>query len=207
MTRSLLVMVDRLRELGTRVVLSDQRLLEAAVRPAGGGRVRDLAGQRQGHQAPARTCEDRPVGRGVVGQSRRTADAAFQPCATATDPGVARPDRLAVGSGGDTHCGEAACGEATRERTDQAVRGGLRHLRGLRAAAMKSGSTPHSARYFSYAANDGNENRDNARSLAPSLVRKLPWCCPPCRLTRSIRGRTVRRVRSWRGRWCTRQRR
>ena len=38
----------------------DQRLLEAAVLPAG-GRVRDVAGQRQGRQAPARTAQDRPV--------------------------------------------------------------------------------------------------------------------------------------------------
>ena len=34
-----------------------------------------------------------------------------------------------------------------------------------------------------------NENRANARSLAPSLGRKWPRCCPPCRLTRSIHAR------------------
>ena len=34
-------------------------LLEAGVLPAGGGRVRDVAGQRQGRQAPARAAQDR----------------------------------------------------------------------------------------------------------------------------------------------------
>ena len=53
-------------------------ILEAAVLPVGGGRVRDLAGQRQRRQAPAGTTQNRHVGRGVVVQARRAADAAAQ---------------------------------------------------------------------------------------------------------------------------------
>src|SRR3954453_9305946 len=37
----------------------DQRLLEAGVLPVGGGRVRGVAGERQGCQAPAGAAEDR----------------------------------------------------------------------------------------------------------------------------------------------------
>jgi hypothetical protein len=48
-----------------------QRLLETGVLPAGSGRVRDLAGQRQGRQAPAGAAEDRQAGRGLAGQGRR----------------------------------------------------------------------------------------------------------------------------------------
>src|SRR5664280_1020425 len=64
MTRSLLVMCDRLRELGvTRVVMEATRLLEVAVLSAGGGRVRGVAGPCQGRQTPARSPEDGPVNR------------------------------------------------------------------------------------------------------------------------------------------------
>ena len=61
MTRPLLSMADRLACLGvTRVVMeATSGLLEAGVLPAGGGRVRGVAGQRQGCQAPARAAEDR----------------------------------------------------------------------------------------------------------------------------------------------------
>lgn len=68
MTRSLTELANRLVQLGVNPGGDggDQRLLlEASVLPVGGGRVRDLAGQRQGRQTPARTTQNRPVGRGV----------------------------------------------------------------------------------------------------------------------------------------------
>ena len=68
MTRPLLSMADRLACLGvTRVVMeatSDH--VEAGVLPAGGGRAGDLAGQRQGRQAPARAAQDRQAGLHLV---------------------------------------------------------------------------------------------------------------------------------------------
>src|SRR5665811_628651 len=57
-------------------------LLEATVLPVGGARISGVAGQRQRRQAPAWSPQDRPVGRGVVVQGRRTADAAAQLRAT-----------------------------------------------------------------------------------------------------------------------------
>ena len=88
MTRSLLGLADHLAGLGvTRVVMeATSRLLEAGVLPAGGGRVRDLAGQRQGRQAPARPAQDRQAGRGLAVQGRRAADAPAQLRAAAADP-------------------------------------------------------------------------------------------------------------------------
>ena len=76
MTRSLVSMADRLRCLGvTRVVMEATSdywkpvfyLLEAA----GSG---DLAGERQGREAPAGAARDRQAGRGMAGQGRRAAD-------------------------------------------------------------------------------------------------------------------------------------
>ena len=76
MTRPLVGMADHLRCLGvTRVVMEATSdywkpvfyLLEAA----GSG---DLAGERQGRQAPARAAEDRQAGCGVAVQGRRAAD-------------------------------------------------------------------------------------------------------------------------------------
>jgi hypothetical protein len=56
MTRSLVAMSDRLGELGvTRVVMeATSDLLEAALLPAGSGRVRGLAGQCQGRPSTCR---------------------------------------------------------------------------------------------------------------------------------------------------------
>ncbi len=54
MTRSLLSMADHLRCLGVSRVVMEATLLETGVLPAGGGRVRHLAGERPGRQAPAR---------------------------------------------------------------------------------------------------------------------------------------------------------
>jgi hypothetical protein len=66
-----------------------QRLLEGALLPAGGARVRGVAGQRQGCQAPAGAAQDRPAGRGVAGQGRRAAAAAAQLRAATGDPSAA----------------------------------------------------------------------------------------------------------------------
>jgi transposase len=68
MTRSLLVLADRLAELGvTRVVMeATSDYWKGPVLPAGGPRVRGLAGQRQRRQAPARPAQDRPAGRGLA---------------------------------------------------------------------------------------------------------------------------------------------
>ena len=85
MTRSLLLLADRLRELGvTRVVMEATSdywkapfyLLEAAG-------FETVAGERQGRQAPAGPAEDGQVGLGVAVQGRRAADAAAQLRATA----------------------------------------------------------------------------------------------------------------------------
>jgi hypothetical protein len=74
MTRSLLGMAGHLRCLGvTRVVMEATSDYWKPALPAGGSRVRDLAGQRQGGQAPAGAPEDRP-GRRLAGQGRRAAD-------------------------------------------------------------------------------------------------------------------------------------
>jgi len=61
MTRSLQVMADRLLDL-------------------------DVAGQRQRRQEPPGSPQDRPAGRGLVVQGRRTPDAAAQLRATTADP-------------------------------------------------------------------------------------------------------------------------
>lgn len=45
---------------------SDLPSREAGVLPAGGGRVPDLPGERQGHQAPARAAQDRQAGCGLA---------------------------------------------------------------------------------------------------------------------------------------------
>ena len=78
---------------------SHQRLLEAAVLPAG-GLLRDMAGQRQGRQAPAGSSQDGSTRCGVVGQGGRAADAAGKlrtaradPDAAGSDPVPGRPDR------------------------------------------------------------------------------------------------------------------
>jgi hypothetical protein len=76
MTRSLLGMADHLRALGGDAGGdgSDVGLLEADLLRAGSAGLPDVAGQRQGRQAPALPPEDRPAGCGVVVQGRRAAD-------------------------------------------------------------------------------------------------------------------------------------
>ena len=108
-------------------------LLETRLLPAGGPAAGSMAGQRQGRQAPAGPAEDRQARRGVAVQGRRAADAASQFRAAGADPPVARPDPVPAGSGQHPHRGEAPGGEAARGRPDQAVRGRLGHLRGVRA--------------------------------------------------------------------------
>ena len=82
------------RRLGvTRVVMeATSDYWKAAVLPAGGGRVRGLAGQRPGREEPAGPAEDRQAGRGLAVQGRRAADAAAQLRAAAADPPAAGPD-------------------------------------------------------------------------------------------------------------------
>jgi hypothetical protein len=86
MTASLLGLADRLRGLGvTRVVMEATSdywkppfyLLDPAGLPG-------VTGQRQGCQAPARPTQNRPAGRGLVVQTRGTANAAPQLRATST---------------------------------------------------------------------------------------------------------------------------
>ena len=77
--------------------------------------------------------QDRPARRGVAVQGRRTADAAAQLRAAAADPAAAGPDPVPGRPGRRADRGEEPGGEAARRRPDQAVRGGLGHLRGLRA--------------------------------------------------------------------------
>ena len=70
MTRSLLVLADRLARAGRDPGGhgGHQRLLEGPVLPAGGPGVRGLAGECQRRQAPAGPAQDRPAGRGVAGK-------------------------------------------------------------------------------------------------------------------------------------------
>jgi transposase len=69
MTRSQQLMADRLLDLGvTRVVMEATSAIEATVLPVGSARVSDVAGQRQGRQAPTRAAQDRLAGHGVVVQ-------------------------------------------------------------------------------------------------------------------------------------------
>ena len=67
MTRSLLRLADRLRELGvTRVVMEATSDYWKPVLPAGGPAPGSMAGQRQGREAPARPAQDRQARRGVA---------------------------------------------------------------------------------------------------------------------------------------------
>src|SRR5215216_25129 len=109
----------------------DLRLLEGPVLSAGGPRVRGLAGQRHRRQAPAGPAQDRPAGRGVAVQGRRAAAAAPQLRATTPDSPAAGCGPLPSRSGGGADCREAAGRKAAGGRPDQAVGGGLRHLRRL----------------------------------------------------------------------------
>src|SRR5690349_6698424 len=75
------------------------------IRAVAGGAVRGYtAGPRR--ETPARPPEDRPAGRGVAGQGRRTPDAAPQLRATRTDPAAARPDPLPDRPGQGAYRGE-----------------------------------------------------------------------------------------------------
>jgi hypothetical protein len=96
MTRSLLVLAERLGELGvTRVVMeatsdywkSPFYLLEAHGFEVWLVNARDA-------RAPAGSTQDRPAGRGLARQGRRAADAAAQLRAATGDPPAAGPDPL-----------------------------------------------------------------------------------------------------------------
>ena len=91
MTRSLLRMADRLAELGvTRVVMeATSDYWKPVVLPAGGARIRDVAGQRPRRQAPTGPPQDRQAGRGVAVQGRRAADDPSQLRASTRDPAAA----------------------------------------------------------------------------------------------------------------------
>src|SRR4051794_31012551 len=60
-------------------------------------------------------------------------DAAAELRSATAHPGPARPDPLPGGPARGAHRGEAARGEAARRRADQALGGGQRSVRGLRA--------------------------------------------------------------------------
>jgi hypothetical protein len=113
MTRSVLGLADHLARLGVTRASWRPRpatgsrccLLEAA----GSG---DLAGERQGRQAPARPAQDRQAGCGLAVQGRRAADAAAQLRPAAPDPAAAGPDPLPRRPGRRPHRGKTAGGEA-----------------------------------------------------------------------------------------------
>jgi transposase len=117
MTRWLLVMVDRLGELGvTRVVMEATSdywrgvyyLLEAHGFETWLVNARDI-------QAPSRASQDRHAGCGLAVQGCRAADAAAQLRPPTTDPAVAARDPLPSGSGGGADRGEAAGRAGCRE--------------------------------------------------------------------------------------------
>ena len=103
----------------------DSRLLEAGVLPAGGSRVRDVAGQRQGRQAPARPAQDRQAGLSLAVQGRRAADAPPELRAAPADPQAAGPDPVPRRPGRRPDRGEAAGREATGGCLHQGQRGRL----------------------------------------------------------------------------------
>src|SRR5215211_3550874 len=133
MTAALLGLGDWLAGLGvTRVVMEATSDYWRAPFYLLEDRFSDLAGQRARRQAPAGPAQDRPAGRGLAVQGRRTADAAPQLRPTAGDPGPARSDPLPGGPARRAHRGEAAGGEAARGRPDQALGRGQRPVRRLR---------------------------------------------------------------------------
>ena len=102
MTAALLALGDWLASLGvTRVVMEATSDYWRAPFYLLEDRFSDLAGQRSRRQAPAGPAQDRPAGRGVAGQGRRTPDAAPQLRATRADPAAARPDPLPGRAGQD----------------------------------------------------------------------------------------------------------
>jgi transposase len=146
MTRALLVLADRLGELGvTRVVMeATSDSWKAPFSLPGGRRVRGLAGQRHRRQAPAGPAQDRPAGRGVAVQGRRAASC----CAPASSH---HPRSASYGTWPAT--GPIWWRRGPRRRTgwsrlpggrpDQAAGGGLRPLRRLgrdRLAALIPGT-------------------------------------------------------------------
>jgi transposase len=109
MTRWLLVMAERLAELGvTRVVMEATSDYWKGPSTCWKPTVPDLAGQRPRRQAPLRASQDRHAGRGLAVQARRAAAAAAQLRPPTTDPAAARRDPLPGGSGGGADRGEAA---------------------------------------------------------------------------------------------------
>jgi transposase len=132
MTRSLLVMVDRLSQLGvTRVVMEATSdywkppfyLLEAH------GFETWLVNAKDVKHLPGRPKTDKLDVAWLCKVAERQM---IQLCAAAADPLVAGADPLPGRFGRGAHRGEAAGGEAAGGRPDQAVGGGQRHLRGLR---------------------------------------------------------------------------
>ena len=137
MTRSLLVLADRLAELGvTRVVMEATSdywrapfyLLE------GHGFETWLVNAKDVKPLPGRPKTDKldAVWLCVAVQGRRAADAAPKLCATTGDPQVAGPDPLPDRSGRGAHRREEPGGEAAGGRPDQTVGGRLGYFRGLR---------------------------------------------------------------------------
>jgi hypothetical protein len=103
MTRSLLVMIERLRELGGNPGDhgGNVRILETTFLPPRSGWVRNLAAQRERRQTPTGSSQNRQTRFSVVaGQGSRAADDPAQFRATATDPDAAGSDPLPLRSGG-----------------------------------------------------------------------------------------------------------
>ncbi len=110
----------------------DQRLLEAVLLPARGRRVRTAAGQRPAREEPAGP-QDRRRGCDLAGAAGRARAGTGLVRATGADPGVAGPDPGPHRYHPGTLPGDPAAREAARGRRHQAVRGGQRHPRGVRA--------------------------------------------------------------------------
>jgi hypothetical protein len=133
MTRSLLVLADRLGELGvTRVVMeatSDYWRPPFYLLEAHGFEVW-LVNARDVKHLPGRPKTDRLDAVWLCKLAERQMLPAKLRAATA-DPAAAGLDPLPRRPGRHTDRGEAAGGEAAGGRPDQAVGGGIRHLRGL----------------------------------------------------------------------------
>jgi hypothetical protein len=168
MTRWLLVMTDRLAELGvTRVVMeatSDywkgvHYLLEAHGFEVWLVNARDP-------RAPPRAAQDRHPGCGLAVQARRAADAAPLICPATTNPAAAGRDPLPGRPGGGPDRRDPAGRAAAGGRPDQALGGGQRHLRGVGAGHA------------------GRAAGRRARPQGPQPSWPAPGCAPSCRCWR-----------------------
>ena len=163
----------------------DLGLLEAGVLPAGGGRV-----WTRGWSTPA-TSSTCPGGRRPTGSTRCG-------CAKVAERQMLRPSfvppppirllrdltRYRVDLVSRAHRGEEPGGEAARGRPDQAVRGGLGHLRGVRAGDDGRAAGRRTRPGGAGAAGPGPDAAARSRcwrrrssGTSPIITRS---CCAPC---------------------------